>query len=423
MKGCELGLRKIQIFIMLIILSIAISACSPSLAKVEAEDLMDDLVANKVDGLEADDRFINNLAHFTTDLFKESFDKEDNTMVSPLSVMLALAMTGNGADNETLSQMEKVLGNDISIDDLNLYLYHYSNNLPSEEKFKLEIANSIWFRDDENRLVVEKDFLQKNADYYNSEIYKSPFTDQTIEDINNWVTLKTDGMIDEIIDEIDQDTIMFLINAIVFHAEWEDVYTKSDIYKDEFTGIDGSRQESDFMRSEESLYISDGNARGFIKPYKDNKYSFAALLPNEGISIEEYLERLSGQDLLKTLRNAENHMLGVSMPKFSFEYEIQLNDVLKSLGMPEAFNSATADFTRMARSSRGNIYIDEVVHKTYISLDELGTKAGAVTKVEMKDESAMEMDFIKLDRPFLFAIIDNETKIPIFIGSLMNLNS
>lgn len=415
-------MKKYQIMIMLIILSIGISGCTASLVNVEAEDLMGDLVANNVDGLEADDRFINNLAHFTTDLFKESFDKEDNTLLSPLSVMLALAMTTNGADNETLSQMEEVLGDDISIDDLNQYLYYYSNNLPSEENSKLEIANSIWFRDDENRLVVEEEFLQKNADYYDSEIYKSPFNNQTIEDINNWVHLNTDGMIDEIIDGIDEDTIMFLINAIVFDGEWDNVYDKDDIYEDEFTDIDGSKQGSDFMRSEESLYLDDGNAKGFIKPYKDNKYSFAALLPNEGISIEEYVEQLSGQGLLETLRNAENHMLGVSMPKFTFEYEIQLNEVLKSLGMPAAFDSGAADFTGMARSSRGNIYIDEVVHKTFISLDELGTKAGAVTKVEMADESAMEMDFIKLDRPFLFAIIDNETRMPIFIGSLMNLN-
>ena len=139
-------------------------------------------------------------------------------------------MTANGAANETLSQMEEVLGKDIPLEELNEYLYYYVNNLPSEEKSKLNIANSIWFRDDEDRLTVEKDFLQKNADYYNAAIYKSPFDDQTLQDINYWVKTNTDGMIDKILEKIDDDSIMYLINAIVFDAEWK-IYNKSDIHE------------------------------------------------------------------------------------------------------------------------------------------------------------------------------------------------
>ncbi|TAH70847.1 MAG: serine protease, partial [Anaerolineaceae bacterium] len=343
-------------------------------------------------------------------------------LVSPISVMLALSMTANGADGDTLAQMEKVLGKDIPIDELNEYLYYYANNLPNEEKSKQLIANSIWFRDDEDRLVIEKDFLQTNANYYNAEIYKSPFTDQTLKDINNWVNINTDGMIDKIIDQIDDDTIMYLINAIVFDAEWKVIYTKGDIYQGEFTAIDGSKQISEFMVSGESLYLDDGSATGFIKPYYNNKYSFVALLPNEGITIENYINNLSGEELLKTIRSPEMTVVNTTMPKFSYEYEIRLNDILKNMGMSDGFNPTKASFTRMGRSSRGNIYIGEVLHKTFISLDELGTKAGAVTKVEMKDESAiMDMKIVKLDRPFLYAIIDNSTKLPLFIGTLMDL--
>jgi serine protease inhibitor len=407
---------------LLIIIPLNITACSAVAPKVKAKDLMEEVKPNAVNGQMVDERFINNAADFTVGLFKQSIDQQDNCLVSPISVMLALAMTANGADGETLSQMEKVLGNDIALEELNKYLRYYSNHLPNHEKSKLKIANSIWFRDDENRLMIEKDFLQKNADYYNAEIYKSPFSDQTLLDINNWVKRNTDGLIERILEEIEDDTIMYLINAIVFDAEWKVVYNKENIYQKEFTAIDGTAQMSDFMRSEESLYLDDGSATGFIKPYYDDKYSFAALLPNEGITIEDYIANLSGERLLNTINRAELAVVNASMPKFSYEYEIILNDVLKIMGMPDGFQPAKADFTKMGKSSRGNIYIGEVLHKTFISLDELGTKAGAVTKVEMKDEGApMDLKIVTLDRPFIYAIIDNSTNLPIFIGTVVSL--
>ena len=406
--------------ILLIALSLYITACSVFVSQAAAENLMEGVKPGAVDGKKVDNRFIDNTADFTVELFKKSIDNKKNSLVSPISVMFALAMTANGADNQTLSQMEKALGKDISLDDLNEYLHYFANNLPNEEKSKLKIANSIWFRDDENRLTVEKDFLQKNADYYDSEIYKSPFSDQTLLEINNWVKTSTDGMINKILDEIKDDAVMYLINAIVFDAEWKNVYGKDDIFQGEFTSLDGAKSVTDFMRSEESL-LDDGSATGFIKPYYNDKYSFVALLPNEGVRIEEYIQNLSGEGLLNTIRNADSAVVYASMPKFSYEFEVKLNDVLKSMGMPDGFIPAKADFTRMGKSSRGNIYIGEVLHKTFISMDELGTKAGAVTKVEMKDESApVDLKTVALDRPFVFAIIDNSTQLPVFIGTVMN---
>lgn len=425
-KTFALGRKKKLILlvtlVLLIILPLNITACSSITPKVKAKDLMEDVKPNAVNGQMVDERFIRTAADFTIELFKQSIHQQDNSLVSPISVMLALAMTANGADGETLSQMEKVLGKDIALKELNEYLHYYSNHLPNHEKTRLKIANSIWFRDDENRLMIEKDFLQKNADYYNAEIYKSPFTDQTLSDINNWVKRNTDGMIDKILDEIQDDTIMYLINAIVFDAEWKVVYNKENIYQNRFKAIDGTTQMTDFMRSEESLYLDDGSATGFIKPYYDDKYSFVALLPNEGVAIEDYIANLTGEGLLNTINQAETAEVNASMPKFSYEYKILLNDVLENMGMIDGFQPSKANFAKTGKSSRGNIYIGEVLHKTFIALDELGTKAGAVTKVEVKDESApMNLKIITLDRPFVFAIIDNATSLPVFIGIVMSL--
>lgn len=392
--------------------------------KVQAADLMEGVQANTVTGKAADDAFAQSQMRLAVDLFQASVleSKDENVLISPLSIQLALAMTANGADGDTKAEMEALLGGEISLEDLNEYLYSYVNNLPSAEKYKLQIANSIWFRDDEGRLQVEKDFLQKNADYYGAQAYKATFDDQTMKDINNWVKDHTDGMIDSILDQIDEDAVMYLINALVFDAEWQHVYDKSDVYKGKFTNIDGAEKQVDMMHSEETVYLQDENATGFMKPYSGSKYNFAVLLPNEGVDIYEYIAGLTGEELMETLSTPQLGMVMATLPKFSYEYELTMNDVLKELGMPSAFSGSTANFSKMAHSSRGNIYIGEVLHKTFISVDELGTKAGAVTKVQMNDESAPMSEWVvTLNRPFVYMIIDNETKLPVFIGTVMDV--
>lgn len=391
---------------------------------VQAADLMEGVKANTVTGKAADDAFVQSQMRLAVDLFQSSVleSKDENVLISPLSIQLALAMTANGADGATKAEMEALLGGEISLGDLNEYLYFYVNNLPSAEKYKIQIANSIWFRDDEGRLQVEKDFLQKNADYYGAQVHKAAFDDQTLTDINHWVKDHTDGMIDSILDQIDDDAVMYLINALAFDAEWQHVYDKSYVYKGEFTGIDGTEKQVDMMHSEETVYLQDENATGFMKPYSGSKYNFAVLLPNEGVDIYEYIAGLTGEDLMETLSTPQLGMVMATLPKFSYEYELTMNDVLKELGMPSAFSGDTADFSKMAHSSRGNIYIGDVLHKTFISVDELGTKAGAVTKVQMNDESAPMSEWVvTLNRPFVYMIIDNETNLPVFIGTVMDV--
>lgn len=281
-------------FMLCVSLVAGFSGCGSLFPVARATDLMKDVKANTITGKNADNRFTGQLAALSAELFKRSAAEGENTLVSPLSVALALAMTANGAGGKTLQQMSELLGGDIPLDELNEYFYGYVKALPSEPKSKLGIANSIWFRDDENRLKVEKDFLQINADYYNAGAYKAPFDDSTVKAINSWVDDKTDGMIDSIIDNIFEDTVMYLINAIVFDAEWEKVYNKESISDGVFNAYDGTKQNVRMMFSEESTYLDDGMATGFIKNYSGGNYSFAALLPNDGIDVDDYISSLSG---------------------------------------------------------------------------------------------------------------------------------
>jgi len=410
--------------LMLGIASCAVTGCASAKAS-ELTDLSQGVSASvDVAGRSADAEFIGSIADFSIDLFKESITEKQNSLVSPLSVMLALAMTANGADGETLSQMESLLGGGIALGELNKYLYTYANGLPNKDKSKLSIANSIWFRGDKNILQVEPDFLQKNADYYDAAAYRAAFDAKTVRDINDWVKKNTDGMIDSILNEITDDAMLYLINAIAFDARWQSVYYKENVRKEIFTDITGTTNNVEFMYSAEYTYLDDGMATGFIKPYEGGDYSFAALLPNEDISIETYIDNLTGEGLLDTFNDVQRDTLVyASMPKFEYDYGIRMNDALKILGIPDAFDIAKADFSKIGKSSSGNLFVSSVIHKTFISVDELGTKAGAVTMVATASGSSGPSDpkIVHLDRPFVYAIIDNATNLPIFIGTLMTV--
>ena len=371
---------------------------------VSGEDLMEGITPSDVRTREPDVDFAESQMELSVKLFKAmSAESEDeNLLISPLSIQLALAMTANGADGKTREEMESLLGGEIPLEDLNEYLRSYVDSLPSGEKYKFTVANSIWIRDEEGRLTIEEDFLRANADYYGASAYKAPFDKSTVKDINNWVKQNTDGMIGKVIDEISYEAIMYLINALVFEAEWQDIYERTQIYDGVFTTDNGEERDVEMMFSSESKYFKTENAKGFFKNYKDAKYSFVGILPNGDITLDAYIESLDAAELLEALENASVGMVNVDLPKFEYDYELDMNDTLKALGMPTAFDAENADFSRLGESVYGNIYIGKVLHKTHITVDARGTKAGAVTVIEMADDAmAMPPLTITFDRPFM----------------------
>lgn len=403
----------------------SVTGKTPQAEHLSAVNLMENVTANALAAKPADNAFVLNTADFALELFKKSVSDDKNSMISPLSVLLALSMTANGADGNTLSQMQKVLGVTFNIDELNKYLRGYAGSLTSTDKAKLSIANSIWFRNDNSSIEVNPDFLQTNADYYNADAFSAAFDAQTLADINSWVSDKTDGLINSILDEIPNAAVMYLINAMVFDATWQDVYSLDQIIDNTFNAYDGTKQTAAMMCSREIKYLSDGKATGFIKPYADGQYSFVALLPNEDVSVQDYIASLTGESFIDTIGNAKTGIVNATLPKFTSEYKLEMNDALKSLGITDAFSDSLADFTKLGHSENGSIFINSVIHKTYISVDELGTKAGAVTAVEMYAGSVMVADYytVTLDRPFVYAIIDNNTNLPLFIGSVLSINN
>ena len=346
----------------------------------------------------------------------------DNTLISPMSVLFALGMTSEGAKGDTLSQFEELFGLERgklaeSINSLRATL-----EANESDRNKVKVANSIWFRDYNFEPVQE--FLDRNAELYGADIFKAPFDSSTLSDINNWVSDKTDGMIKKILDEIPEEAVMYLVNALSFDCEWSKKYEKAQVRQGEFTCADGKVKKVDMMHSEESAFLKGSDFTGFIKYYAGGKYAFAALLPNEGKTPGQLLAGLDGKSLNKLLSEPmTDGTVRAAMPKFETEYSVELSEVLESLGLTDAFDSSKADFTGLGISPNGNIYVSRVLHKTFIEVAEAGTRAGAATVVEMSDECAIELGkeySVTLDRPFVYIIFETTDKTPLFIGTLEN---
>ena len=395
-----------------------------------SQSLLANIQAKPAEGVKADDAFKASQLDLAVELLKQNVKahQKENVMVSPMSVALALSMTANGAKGDTLKEMEQVLGGGISISELNDYYAGWLRSIEKEEEQKLFAADAIWVRDNENMIQVPEEFLHTCADYYGADAYKAPFDNSTVDDINAWCKTNTHDMIQKVLDynDLDADSVMVLANALAFEALWSEQYEDYQVSKQDFVAADGGLRQVDMMHSTEHVYLQSKDAVGFLKWYRQCKYAFAAVLP-ENKSIDDYLASLDGKGL-KALLDSKSYDYDVSayLPKFKFDYGDSLAKMLCNMGMPTAFGygETAADFTGLNSVPGAGTCIGDVIHKTFIDLSESGTKAAAVTAVIMKNESVAEpKEQVKvcLDRPFLFMILDMENGLPVFIGTVKDI--
>ena len=364
-----------------------------------------------------------------TKLFAQTAAKEGedkNILLSPVSVALAFGMAENGAGGNTLTQIENTINGGTSIDEMNPLLSSLSQRMSSSQDAKWNVANSIWFKDDGTWEILP-DFASKAKSWYGADLWGAPFDDSTVTDINNWVNNETKGMIPEILDRIPDDARMYLINALAFEAEWQNEYKETDILEEQdFNNADGSKTSVTMLFSNEGRYFTLNGGTGFIRDYKGGKYSFMGLLPEEGTDLDAYIADLgsSGTDISATIRNIQYGDVIVEIPEFTNDYDVEMSEILKDLGMEDAFDPESADFYGMMRPFSDDdyaIWINRVLHKTHIEVDRKGTRAAAVTAIEAATGCTSAEEYVPpirviLDRPFIYGIIDNETGLPVFLG-------
>jgi serpin B len=362
---------------------------------------------------------------FGLKLFREvnTQDTTDgNLFISPLSVAMALGMTYNGADGETREAMARTLElEDMTIQAVNeAYRDLIALLLDLDPRVEFGLANSIWYR---NTMSFEQAFLDVNREYFDAEIAGLDFSDPSAAaTINAWVNDATRGKIEEIVeDPIGAGLVMFLINAIYFKGDWAHQFDKDLTRDDDFTLLDGTVKQVETMRHRDPAAVrvsSDDLVYVIDLPYGGDAFSMTILLPRPGVAVDDVIGELDGFRWQAVVAGLEEDGRIVALPKFTFEYELLMNDVLEALGMGVAFGrGGPANFSKMR--AQNDLVISEVKHKTFVDVNEEGTEAAAVTSVSMGVTGGGPSEF-HVDRPFVFAIRERFSGTIIFIGKIQD---
>lgn len=371
----------------------------------------------------ADEAFCSAVTDFSVDLFRKvsagdiAAGKNGSVLVSPDSIETALAMLETGAAGDTLTEMESVLGGGMDRSLFSSYLGGMNDRLESSKNVIFQQSNSIWARKD--LMNVSDSFLKQNKDYFDSEFYIAPFSDETVTDINNWVYNNTRNMIRNVIDKLYEDDRMVLINTTAFEGEWKVQFGNAK--EGTFINAEGSKEKASMLNEfGHCNYFSINGAKCFERPYKGEEISFVGILPPEDTTVDEFVQGMSGSDFRSAWEKRSSEYVSLTMPEFKYDYGTELETILQDMGMKKAFSMA-ANFSAMGEPS---VMVDRVIHKTHIELDSKGTKAAAVTSVSAKASSTLVEESpieIRMDRPFVYALVDTETGIPLFIGSVKTL--
>ena len=364
---------------------------------------------------------------FGFNLFNEirKTEENENIFISPFSISVALAMTLNGAAGETEQAMINTLQlQSIDADAINLdYARLHQTLLVSDPKVQLTIANSLWTRQD---FTFNSDFLQRNTQFFGAEIASLDFTDEenSLKTINQWVDTNTNGKIPKILEQISADEVLFLINAIYFKGSWQTEFDPADTRDGPFYLTTGDEKQVPMMtRTGDYPYYETEDFQAISLPYGDGRMSMYILLPARESNLNSFLKTLNATRWKNWISQLHTLEVRVQIPKFKLEYGTGLTDVLETLGMGIAFQRARADFSRMlpdGASLESNLFISKVEHKAFVEVNEEGTEAAAATTIGVAVTSIPPPppEFIA-DRPFFFAICDNETETVLFMGTLV----
>ena len=366
---------------------------------------------------------------FAFDLYQSLRGEEDNLFFSPYSISLALAMTYAGARGQTAQEMADTLHFILSQDRLHPAFNRLDIELARRgegakgkdgEGFRLNIVNAIWGQEDYEFL---SEFLDVLAENYGAGLRVLDFVNASEESritINDWVSEQTEGRIEDLIPQgaIDALTRLVLTNAIYFNAAWQFPFNEEATSDGPFYLLDGGEVIVPMMRQTESFgYAEEDDYQAVGLPYDGGELSMVILLP-QADKFEAFESSMDFHRVTEIISNLTSQQVNLTMPKFEFESSFGLKKALTGMGMPIAF-SPDADFSGMTGSR--DLFIDDVLHKAFVSVDEAGTEAAAATAVIMTLTAVPSPPVeVTVDRPFVFLIHDIETGTILFVGRIVN---
>lgn len=364
---------------------------------------------------------------FAIDFFQtiQQHKAGENIFISPLSVDIALHMTVNGASGDTKKVMKEALGvTDLSDEEVNEAAKNLTEQLLGmDRQVTLSIANSIWFRD---VLTLQPGFDALIQDYYDGRIEGLDFTNsEAKESINQWVEDKTEGKIRNLINEITPDDVMFLINAIYFKANWQYQFDPGQTHDEPFYLSDGTSVPVKMMLNKGTnlhfLYREDLQLLDI--PYGNGQFSMTILLPQGDRSVAELVDQLSAENIADWLDQADTMTTHLMLPKFKTEFKLDLKDVLTGMGMALPFTPDASFHNFFAQDIGEDLYIDRVIHQSFIEVTEEGSEAAAATAVVIDYRTmggSPEPTVIRVDRPFVYFIREKHTQTILFAGTMLN---
>ena len=371
---------------------------------------------------------------------------KDNFMVSTDSVLFALEMTAAGADGDTLDQMLGTLLPGTNKEDAFLFAVERMDQLKSKQ---LKIANSVWINE-ASKGAVYKNYLNYVEKNFDAQIGAVPFNDSGVKKINSWVNDNTDGMIPQLVGKLSDDDLMVLVNALSFDAKWKKPFEAKDVKDGTFRSGSGTKENCKYLNGKNDVvYLHNDTATGFYKVYEGGKYAFMVILPGapakdimdfdillddssdepesnpaasepeidyRTVDINEYVANMTAQDYWDFWNSSNHDEVKYMFPEFTSEYDTSLAGILKDMGMEDAFDPSKANFENM--SDLKPLNISDVIQKTKIEVNAEGTKAAASTAVIMEHNAVIGQREVICDRPFAYAIVDVETGLPIFFGTV-----
>jgi len=420
-------MRKAKLILFLAVLTAVILLANAALFTQCSKEQTGDEQSGEVSAEESDElagsvdrNLVSANTGFGFDIFKELIleDKDKNIFISPLSILLALAMTYNGAVGDTNLAMAETLGfKGFDLEELNSGFHDLMISIRNADNdIDIAIANSIWYR---LGFKVKEDFIERNKKYFSSEVNEIDFAaPEAVDTINGWIEEETRGKIDKMLSEIPADAVMYLINAIYFKGNWTYPFDENLTSDDDFYLLDGSTKKVPMMTQEENFpYYRGDNFSGVRIPYGQEKMAMYIILPDEGTGVDSVIESLDAEKWNEIKDSFYGSQVSLTMPKYKMEYGIKLlNDALAELGMGIAFGPG-ADFSGISP----DIFISKVLHKAVIEVNEKGSEAAAATVVEMMESAAAPVEIIQfiVDRPFFFVIADDRTGSILFMGKVV----
>ena len=339
-------------------------------------------------------------------------EERENVILSPLSASMLLGMLMNGAEGETLSQMQAVLGfeSNVSIEEINAYYRQLITVLPDLDPYtELDLANGIWVRE---AFPVKDTFVNTCRQQFDALVKNVPtFVDERVlREINNYAAQHTKNRIKDVINDemVDDETVMVLLNALYFKALWKDQFKKTNTRQENFTTLNGVQMQTDMMRQWKKRKYGESDEYQLLElPYKGEKYCADIILPAEGVDIRAFAAGLNAEKWAEMLNNTFWPEVSLTLPKFKLKYDCNLTEDLAALGLSDAFSPGVADFSRLSEQST---YISLIQQKTFMQLDEEGTEAAAVTIGIVAPTSAGDEEHrtVIVNRPFLLILRERD---------------